>query len=228
MKMKRIMVLASGGIDSSVLLHKAIKEVGPDNVIALCIYYGQKHHTEMNYCKWTCNHLKVRMITADLADVFKYDVSCSLLQNSTVDISEGDYADQIKKGTLNTYVPFRNGLFLAYATSVALQLDIDTIYYGAHKDDAAGNAYPDCSHEFIEHMSIAINQGSGHKVHLEAPWWNMNKADVVRKGVSLGMNREDFEHTWSCYKGDTKPCGKCGTCIDRKKAFEESGIYDIG
>lgn len=161
-----------------------------------------------------------------MAKIFQYS-NCSLLQQSTEDIPEESYADQIEKTggetPVSTYVPFRNGLFLSSAASIALSKDCGVIYYGAHADDAAGFAYPDCSPVFNDAMNAAIYEGSGHQLRIEAPFVNWTKAQVVAKGLELGV---PYELTWSCYAGGEKPCGKCGTCIDRAKAFAENGIAD--
>ena len=123
---------------------------------------------------------------------------------------------------VSTYVPFRNGLFLSSAASIALSHDCSKIMYGAHADDAAGAAYPDCSVDFVNAMNQAIYLGSGNQLTIEAPFVSLTKADVVKKGLELGV---PYELTWSCYEGE-KPCGKCGTCIDRMKAFEKNGTID--
>lgn len=225
----KILVLSSGGLDSTVLLHKAVKEVGAENVVALNMFYGQKHAKEQEYAVWQCEHLDVPLYNADLSEVFRFNKDCcSLLEGSSLEIEHKSYAEQLKDGgTVSAYVPYRNGLFLSYATSVAIQLGCDVIYYGAHADDAAGSAYPDCTPDFIQGQMKAIDEGTGHKVCMVAPFWNTNKAGIVRTGLRLGMTKEVFEHTWSCYEGKETPCGECGTCIDRKKAFEENEITDI-
>jgi 7-cyano-7-deazaguanine synthase len=230
--MSKILVLCSGGLDSTVLLHKAVSEASTENVIALSVYYGQKHAIERDSALWQCSHLGVQLIEVDLSPVFKYNLSASaLLQGSKLNIVHKSYAEQLHdlggSGTVTAYVPYRNGLFLSYAAAVALQLGCDTIYYGAHADDAAGHAYPDCTEEFIMAQAEAIKQGTGYKVSMEAPWWKKNKASIVAYGLNLGMTHEEFEHTWSCYEGGDTPCGTCGTCIDRKAAFEANGIMDI-
>ena len=97
------------------------------------------------------------------------------------------------------------------------------VVYGAHKDDAAGSAYPDCSPVFNSMIGGAIYEGTGGAVALSAPFIGANKAYVVRKGLELDV---PYEMTWSCYRGGDKPCGKCGTCIDRIKAFKENGKED--
>ena len=97
------------------------------------------------------------------------------------------------------------------------------IYYGAHADDAAGFAYPDCSEVFNKAMNEAIYEGSGHQLRIEAPFVNMNKAEVVKLGLELEV---PYHLTWSCYEGGDKPCRKCGTCIDRAAAFAANGVAD--
>ena len=97
------------------------------------------------------------------------------------------------------------------------------IYYGAHADDAAGNAYPDCSSAFHNAINEAIYQGSGGQLKVEAPFVSCTKAEVVKTGLELNV---PYELTWSCYEGDEKPCGVCGTCIDRAEAFRLNGVKD--
>lgn len=224
----KILVLASGGLDSTALLYKAVKEYGAANVFALNMYYGQKHHKEMEYFQWQMNRLNIENYKVlDLSTIFTGYKGCTLLEGGG-DIPHESYAEQLAKkpGTVSTYVPFRNGLFLSVAASIALQEGCSIIWYGAHADDAAGDAYPDCTPEFIEAMSNAIWEGSGQAINMYGPWAKLNKAGVVAEGIAAGMTQEDFRHTWSCYEGGDKPCGKCGTCIDRKAALEANGLTD--
>ena len=120
-------------------------------------------------------------------------------------------------------MPFRNGLFLASAASVALSIGADEIWYGAHADDAAGSAYPDTSEAFNRAIAEAVFIGSGNALRIVAPFIDRSKADVVAAGTKLGV---PFELTWSCYEGREKACGLCGTCRDRLRAFQENGITD--
>lgn len=231
----KILVLTSGGLDSTVCLYKAVKTVGAKNVIAMNTFYGQKHAKEMEYAKWQCEHLGVELHNVDLSQIFSFNKDCcALLQGSKMEIKHESYADQLKEladegkaPTVTAYVPFRNGLFLSYAAAVALQLECEQIYYGAHADDAAGNAYPDCTPDFITAMNMAVRYGTANKTQIHAPLWNLNKAGVVKLGIELGMTHEEFEHTWSCYEGSETPCKTCGTCRDRKAAFTANGIMDI-
>lgn len=222
----KALVLSSGGVDSTTCLGLAIEKYGKENVVALAITYGQKHTKEVEAAQAVAVYYGVELLTLDLATIFQYDTKCSLLIGSDNEIPEESYADQLKKTDgkpVSTYVPFRNGLFLSSAASIALSKDCSVIYYGAHSDDAAGNAYPDCSDAFNQSMRQAIEIGSGNQLTIEAPFVNFTKADVVREGLRLGV---PYELTWSCYEGGDTPCGKCGTCRDRAAAFAANGVAD--
>ncbi len=222
----KAMVLASGGLDSTTALALAVDKHGKDNVIALTISNGQKHDKEIQTAIKVAEYYGVEHLFLDLTKIFQYS-DCSLLKHSDEAIPEKSYAEQIEetKGDtpVSTYVPFRNGLFLSSAASIAISKECNVIYYGAHSDDAAGFAYPDCSQDFVDYMNKAIYEGSGHQLKLEAPFATFTKKDIVRMGIELKV---PYELTWSCYEGNDKPCGKCGTCIDRQAAFEANGITD--
>lgn len=221
----KALVLLSGGVDSATCLGIAIDKFGAENVIALSVSYGQKHSKEIEAAKNIATHYGVTLRTLDLSLIFA-DSDCSLLSGSSADIPQETYAEQLAKTDgkpVSTYVPFRNGLFLSSAASIALSNNCSVIYYGAHSDDSAGNAYPDCSSEFNNAMGRAIYLGSGNQLSIEAPFVEMTKAEVVKKGLELGV---PYELTWSCYEGGDRPCGLCGTCRDRVAAFRANGIAD--
>lgn len=219
---KRAVVLLSGGIDSTTCLAMAVARHGAENVLALNIFYGQKHDRELRSAVDVADYYGVQYMRQDLGEVFKFS-DCTLLRGRG-DIPHKAYAEQTNgKDPVSTYVPFRNGLFLSYAAAIALSVGASDIYYGAHKDDAAGAAYPDCSETFALAMHEAISEGSGMALALRAPLINMNKSAVVAKGLELGA---PYHLTWSCYEGMHKPCGQCGTCIDRAKAFKDNGVED--
>lgn len=221
----KALVLVSGGLDSTTCLALAVKEYGHENVVGLSIFYGQRHDKEIKAADAVCEYYKVEHITLDLSTMFQFS-DCTLLQHSDGEIPEESYDKQLEKTDgkpVSTYVPFRNGLFLSSAAAIALSKGCSKIYYGAHADDAAGNAYPDCSSDFNNAMNTAIYEGSGKQLSIEAPFINKNKAGVVKLGMELGV---PYELTWSCYEGHDKACGKCGTCIDRIAAFELNGIKD--
>lgn len=221
----KALVLFSGGIDSTTCLGMAVQKYGAQEVLALSVYYGQKHDKEIEAAKKISAYYGVAWKQLDLALIFA-DSDCSLLRNSDTEIPKETYAEQLEKtdGTpVSTYVPFRNGLFLSSAASIALSNGCDVIYYGAHSDDAAGSAYPDCSSDFNDSMNRAIFLGSGNQLHIEAPFVNMTKAQIVKKGLELNV---PYEMTWSCYEGNDRPCGICGTCRDRIAAFEANNTTD--
>lgn len=221
----KALVLFSGGLDSSVCLGLAIKEYGAQEVLALSIFYGQKHKKELEASERVAAFYGVKRITLDLGAVFR-DSDCTLLEGAAEEIPHEDYAEQLEKtgGTpVSTYVPYRNGLFLSSAASVALSHGCEVIYYGAHADDAAGNAYPDTSIAFNTAIADAIAIGSGNALRVEAPFIDQPKAKVVAVGQEIGV---PFDLTWSCYEGQEKACGVCGTCRDRRKAFRENGLVD--
>jgi 7-cyano-7-deazaguanine synthase len=221
----KALVLVSGGLDSTTCLALAVKEYGHENVVGLSVFYGQRHDKEIKAADAVCEYYKVEHITLDLSTMFQFS-DCTLLQHSDGDIPGESYDKQLGKTNgkpVSTYVPFRNGLFLSSAAAIALSKGCSKIYYGAHADDAAGNAYPDCSTDFNNAMNTAIYEGSGKQLSIEAPFINKNKAGVVKLGMELGV---PYELTWSCYEGHDKACGKCGTCIDRIAAFELNGIKD--
>ena len=221
----KAMVLSSGGVDSTTCLGMAVEKYGRENVFSLSIFYGQKHEKEILAAREVAAFYGVEHLELDLATIFLYS-DCSLLKHSGEEIPEESYAEQLEKTDgkpVSTYVPFRNGLFLSSAASIALSKGCSVIYYGAHADDAAGNAYPDCSMEFQRAMNDAVFIGSGEALRIEAPFVGMTKAEVVKKGLELKV---PYELTWSCYEGGEKPCGVCGTCRDRAEAFRINGVED--
>lgn len=220
----KALVLSSGGVDSTTCLALAVEKYGADEVLSLAMYYGQKHDKELEASRKVAAYYGVAQKVINLASIFA-DSDCTLLAGRG-DIPHEDYAAQLKAANgapVSTYVPFRNGLFLSSAASMALANGCEVIYYGAHADDAAGNAYPDTSKAFNEAMNAAIIEGSGHALAIEAPFIECSKAEVVACGLKLSV---PYELTWSCYEGGELPCGQCATCIDRAKAFAANGAAD--
>ena len=157
--MGKALVLNSGGVDSTTCVAIAVDKYGKDNVITASLYYGQKHSKELECAKKIAEYYGVKHIEDDISNVMKYAKDVCTLVKGGKEIAHKSYADQIKEngeGRVDTYVPFRNGLFLsiaaAYADSLFPNEDVE-IFYGAHADDAAGNAYPDTSEEFNKAIS---------------------------------------------------------------------------
>lgn len=225
-KSSKALVLSSGGVDSTVCVAIAVDKLGAENVSTVSISYGQKHSKELECASKVADFYHTGHYELDLSNILKYS-NCSLLKGSTEAIPEMSYADQIaKNGKPSTEVPLRNGLMLIAIGSLAMQLypeDNVDIYIGAHADDAAGEAYPDCSEEFIRNVNGAILIGSRNKVQIISPFVNCNKSEVVKQGLSMGA---PFELTTSCYNGRDKACGLCGTCRDRIAAFKANNAID--
>lgn len=223
--MTKAVVLLSGGIDSTTCLAEAVSKYGAEEVTALTLFYGQRHDRELRSADEVAKFYGVAHFIQDLAQVFSLSNS-PLLKASNEAVPFGTYNDQETReadGMSKTYVPYRNGLFLSYAAAIAYSIGAEVVYYGAHADDAAGNAYPDCTTAFYSAQNDAIYEGTGKKVSMYAPLINMNKADVVKLGLGL---KTPYHLTWSCYLGGDVACGKCGTCNDRKEAFRLNGTED--
>lgn len=221
----KVLVLCSGGLDSTTLLALMIERYGRENIEALRIDYGQKHARELQASEAVAAHYGVELHTLDLTDVFA-ESDCSLLAHSETDIPHESYGAQTAESDgapVSTYVPFRNGLFLSAASSLALSLNCDILCYGAHSDDAAGSAYPDCSQAFVDAMAHAIDLGTGGTLRMEAPFVRLAKADIVAEGLRLHV---PYGLTWSCYEGGDAPCGECATCLDRARAFAANCATD--
>ena len=219
----KALVLFSGGLDSTTLLALAVSKYGRDNVIALSIIYGQKHSKEIDASNKIAEFYGVEHIYLNLAQIFKYS-DCVLLEKNEKDIPTGNYKAQLNTegSVISTYVPFRNGLFLSSAASIAISKKCDVILYGAHDDDVIA-AYPDCSKEFTKSINDAIYIGSGKLCKVEGPFVGLHKKDIVKIGTDLNV---PYNLTWSCYSGNEKACGKCATCIDRLNAFKAWNLQD--
>ena len=222
----KAVVLSSGGLDSTTCLGIAVNKFGSENVVTVSIFYGQRHARELESARKVADFYKVSHYEFDAAAIMKFSNS-ALLNSSTENLEKNSYGEQVKKNPrIATYVPFRNGLMIAMAASFAdgLFSGEDTeIFVGVHQDDAAVNAYADCSEKFISAIGEAVNVGTYGKIKVVAPFVGKTKADVVKIGLDLKV---PYELTWSCYERGEVPCGKCATCIDRAKAFELNGVSD--
>jgi 7-cyano-7-deazaguanine synthase len=118
-------------------------------------------------------------------------------------------------------VPFRNAIFLSVAVSYATSIGANKIFYGAQGSDEL--FYPDCRREFYQVFEKAACLGTGTEISIEAPFSGRPKSETLRIGAELGV---PFELTWSCYFNRLKHCGKCESCVNRKRAFKEAGMSD--
>ena len=211
--MKDSVIIVSGGLDSVTLLYDKAEEIA----LAISFDYGQNHGArELPFAEYHCTKLGIPHIAVPLSFMHRYFKS-SLLDGAEA-IPEGHYAEENMKSTV---VPFRNGIMLAIATGIAESHGLKRVYIDNHGGDHT--IYPDCRPEFIRAMDGAATAGTFVNVRIEAPYTNITKADIVRRGTALDI---DYSKTWSCYKGADLHCGKCGTCVERKEAFQEAGVND--
>jgi len=217
--MPTALVLLSGGIDSTTCVALAHKAFGSGNVKGVSFIYGQKHDREVFAAHAVADFYHMPHEIIDLPNVF--EGSGSTLIDHDRATPECSY-DEIE-GVSPTYVPFRNGILTSYAAAVALTQACDFVYFGAHSEDAAGWAYPDCTPEFIGSMASAIYVGTYHKVRLLTPLQWMDKKGVIKLGLELGA---PYQLTWSCYDGKEVACGVCPTCRSRRDAFRACGTED--
>ena len=211
--MKDSVIIVSGGLDSITLLYDKAETIA----LAISFDYGQNHGAkELPYAQYHCEKLGIPHITIPLSFMHQYFKS-SLLDGADA-IPEGHYEEENMKSTV---VPFRNGIMLAIATGIAESYELKRVYIANHGGDHT--IYPDCRPEFIHAMNGATEAGTFVKVRVEAPYTEITKAEIVARGAALGI---DYSKTWSCYKGADIHCGKCGTCVERKEAFEAAGVKD--
>ena len=209
------LVIASGGLDSTVALHWALKKYR--TVEALTFRYGQKHQRQEGAAvRAICRKAGVPLTAIDLSFVGRHFAS-SLLKGGAK-IPEGRYA---AKTMASTVVPFRNGIMLAVAAGFAESRGLGTVVLGNHAGDHF--LYPDCRAPFVDAIARAIREGTMAHVRVASPFCRLTKADIVRAGVRLGA---PLQLTYSCYNGGRHHCGRCGTCLERKEAFARAGVPD--
>lgn len=213
-EMKRnTLLIYSGGLDSTVLLHARKHQIA----LAVTFDYGSNHaRKEIACAQQNCQKLGIEHLVIPLSFIKQY-FNSSLLQGPDA-IPEGHYEDETMKSTV---VPFRNGIMLSIAAGLAESRGLDIVMIANHAGDHA--IYPDCRLSFIAAIKNAVLVGTYSNVRIIAPFVDMTKTEIVERGTIDGV---DFSKTWSCYKGGEKHCGKCGTCVERKEAFENAGIED--
>ncbi|MBY0355410.1 MAG: 7-cyano-7-deazaguanine synthase QueC [Rickettsiales bacterium] len=222
--MRRAVVLLSGGLDSATVL--AMAKAQGFECFALSFSYGQRHAVELD---------AAAKIAADfeVADHRVAQIDLRLFGGSalTADISvpKGRDMSEMGEGIPITYVPARNTIFLSFALAWAEVLGAHDIFIGVNALDYSG--YPDCRPEYIAafetmaNLATAHAQNAGHKVTLQAPLIALSKAEIIKHGLSLGV---DYRMTISCYDPDTQghACGACDSCQLRQKGFRDAAIDD--
>ena len=198
-------------MDSTTLLHEYKDRIA----LAITFRYGSLHNDrEIECARWQCQQLGIPHLVIPLEFMRQYFKSSLLGQPE--DIPEGNYNDENMQSTV---VPFRNGIMLSITCGLAESKGLDKVMIANHGGDH--EIYPDCRPEFISAMSQAMKRGTYAKVSLEAPYSLLSKGEIAIIGRNLGV---DYSHTYSCYKGGEKPCGKCGTCREREEALRFAGL----
>jgi 7-cyano-7-deazaguanine synthase len=211
----KVVVLCSGGMDSVTALYWAARE--HELCAAVSFDYGAKHnHRETPFAAEHAGRLGVRheIVTLD----FVNELFASDLLKSGGEIPEGHYAAANMKQTV---VPFRNAIMLSIACGFAESIGGQGLVIAAHGGDHT--IYPDCRENFMRAMGEAMEAGTYAGITLLRPFIALDKGGIVAEGARLGV---DFARTWSCYKGGTLHCGKCGTCVERREAFARAGVED--
>ena len=210
---KDSLIIVSGGMDSITLLYDRKDSIA----LALSFDYGSNHNSrEIPYAQLHCQRLGIRHIVIPIDFMHQYFTS-SLLEGAEA-IPDGHYTNENMKSTV---VPFRNGIMLSVAIGIAESNGLKKVLIANHGGDHA--IYPDCRPDFISAINKAAMSGTYLNVEVDAPYTNISKTDIARRGLALGI---DYSETWSCYKGGAVHCGTCGTCVERKEALHDAGIDD--
>lgn len=212
--MKAVLIL-SGGVDSTTLLYKMLAD--GYEVHTLTFNYAQRHKKEIDCARNIADRLKIPHRIVDLSYLSGLLGSSALLGGR--DVPSCHYTEEAAKQTV---VPNRNMIMLAVAAGYCEANEIPEVFYAAHKNDST--IYPDCRAEFVDALKPAIRLATAwHPVELQAPFVDMTKAEIVKLGLELKV---PYELTWSCYRGEERPCRVCPTCIEREEAFRLNGAAD--
>lgn len=211
---EKAVVVISGGLDSSTLLHR-VKAMGYEPH-GISFDYGQRHRKELDYAALQCEQVGATYKIVDLSPLtILFEDSGSALITDTA-VPEGHYGEESMKATV---VPNRNMIMASIAAGYAASIDAVQIAMGMHAGDHF--IYPDCRPEFVNAAEYAIIEGNRGflptNFHFHTPYIKSSKNDIALEAINLGV---DIANTWSCYNGDEVHCGKCGTCVERLEALD--------
>lgn len=204
---EKVVLLLSGGMDSTTLLYDLLNE--GKEVHCISFNYGQKHSIELECAQKTCNKLGVTHKIVELDCLG--DLAPSALTRSSQEIPLGDYREENMKQTV---VPNRNMVLLSLCASYCIGLGIGKLYYGAHAGDHA--IYPDCRPTFVRKMQSVLKICDWKPVDLIVPYLKLKKQNILSRGLKLNV---DYSLTRTCYQSSELACGKCGSCSERLEAF---------
>ena len=212
-------ILLSGGLDSTVLLHYVTKTLNSDTT-AIIFDYGQRHSRETAHALKHVNNLNINWRKIDAKFIGNITSCASVLTNPEKEVPH--IRDVVGLAQPPTYVPMRNLMFLSIAAAVAESVCANTIYYGAAEIDTHSGHW-DCSLEFLDYINKILNLNRENKIKVEAPFITFSKEKIITTGSELDV---DFTQTHTCYKGEAVACGVCGSCSSRIQGFLSAGIKD--
>jgi 7-cyano-7-deazaguanine synthase len=210
-KTTKCVIVLSGGPDSATVGYWA--KMQGYQIFPLTFNYGQIALKETQAAEKIAEKLGTTTKIIDLSALKEIFSGVTSLCNTDIPLTAEFSAPII--------VPFRNAIFLSAAVAYAVAVGADKIFYGAQGSDEP--FYPDCRREFYEAFEKAARLGTCEDITIKAPFSGGKKSDLIKEGNKLGV---PFELTWSCYRNGTKHCGKCESCVNRKKAFREAGVKD--
>ena len=218
--MSKALVILSGGMDSTVLLHYVKKTLNYDEIYAITYNYGQRIAREIDCAKsqaLICNVKEHKIINMD----FFRDISkMSALTNTDLKIPKAK--DDIGNAQPLSYVPFRNLLLLTTAAGWAESVGAEHLFYGAvQTDDFSG--YWDCTSLFLNKVNDVYGLNRKNQIQVKAPFMQFSKEQVIKTGIELEV---DFRHTHTCYEGTDPACGECVSCAARIKGFIDNKAID--
>lgn len=218
--MSKAVILLSGGLDSTTAL--AIAKEQNYDCYALSFDYGQKQRSELESSISIAK--KSNVIEHRIMKISLSDIGGSALTDKAIDVPKHVESEEIPI----TYVPARNTIFLSFALAWAEVVNSQTIFIGVNALDYSG--YPDCRPEFIEAFETMANLATkqsveGNRIQIKTPLINMTKAEIITKGLSLGV---DYSATTSCYDANAlgEACGECDACVLRKNGFSNANVVD--
>lgn len=216
---RHAVVIVSGGLDSTVLAY--LLQACGTQMTLLSFDYGQRHRVELDFAAKTASALGARHEVMDLS-VLGGVIQGSALTDGGVAVPDGHYTDASMRVTV---VPNRNAIMLDVGVGLAVATGADAVAFGAHAGDHP--IYPDCRASFTRSFEQTARLGNegfiADDFQVLAPFLACSKSDIVGLGAVLGV---PFEHTWSCYCGASQHCGSCGTCTERREAFQDAEVDD--
>ena len=219
--MKKAISVFSGGLDCTVATSVFDKDY---EIHAITFNYGQKaFKRELRASMEICERMNWNHEVIDLPWLAKISNSSLNTDDEIPEVSNADLddLDASSESASNVWVPARNTVFTSIALSYAESIDAEIIIVGWNGEEGA--TFPDNSKEYMEEFNELINVGSPNKIRIEAPAIDLNKEEIVKLGLDVGA---PMELSYSCYKGDDKPCGVCESCMRRKRAFKNLEIHD--